>query len=77
MWPKPRSSCNRAASTRTRLDTTKSELTGWVFFSAKSKWIVDWKGQEQFGLRIPLAEHVIEFPFGLPPSRGDLILRRR
>jgi hypothetical protein len=60
-----------------RLDSANSEVTGWVFFSAKSKWIGDWKKQEQFVLRIPMADRVIEFPFALPPSQGDLILRRR
>jgi hypothetical protein len=60
-----------------RLDSAHPEVTGWVFFSARSKWIGDWKKQEQFVLRIPIADRVIEFPFALPPSQGDLILRRR
>jgi len=60
-----------------RLDSANPEVTGWVFFSAKSKWLGDWKKQEQFVLQIPIAERVIEFPFALPPNRGDLILRRR
>jgi len=60
-----------------KLDGTRSEVAGWVFFSASSKWIGDWKKQEQFVLRIPLAGQVIEFPFALPPSQGDLLLRRR
>jgi len=60
-----------------RLDSANPEVTGWVFFSAKSKWIGDWKKQEQFVLRIPVADQVIEFPFALPPSQGDLSLRRR
>lgn len=59
------------------LDSGHPEASGWVFFSAKSKWIGDWKKQEEFVLRIPLAEQVIEFPFALPPSQGDLLLRRR
>jgi len=60
-----------------RLDWANSEAVGWIFFSAKSKWISDWKKQEQFVLRVPLAGQVIEFPFALPPSQGDLLLRRR
>ena len=60
-----------------RLDSANSDVSGWVFFSAKSKWIGDWKKQEQFVLQIPIADRVIEFPFALPPSQGDLILRRR
>jgi hypothetical protein len=59
------------------LDSVNSGVTGWVFFNAKSKWIGDWKKQEQFVLRVPIADRVIEFPFALPPSKGDLLLRRR
>lgn len=67
-----------ARSLRTlRLDPTHPEVSGWVYFSATSKWIGDWKKQEEFVLRIPLADQVIEFPFALPPSQGDLLLRRR
>jgi len=53
------------------------EATGWVFFDTKSKWIGDWKKQEDFVLRVPLGKRVVEFPFTLPPSQGDFILRRR
>jgi hypothetical protein len=60
-----------------QLDASHPELSGWVFFSAKSKWIGDWKPQEEFILRVPLADHIVEFPFALPPSKGDLLLRRR
>lgn len=60
-----------------QLDRANSEASGWVFFSGKSKWIGHWKEQEQFVLRIPMTGSVIEFPFALPPSKGDLILRRR
>lgn len=60
-----------------RLDSTNSEVAGWIFFSAKSKWIGDWKKQEQFLLRVPIAGQEIEFPFALPPSQGDVLLRRR
>jgi len=51
--------------------------TGWLFFNAKSKWIQNWKKQEQFVLRVPVAGRAVEFPFALPPSQGDLILRKR
>jgi hypothetical protein len=60
-----------------RLDPAHPEAAGWVYFSASSKWIGDWKKQEEFILRIPLADQIIEFPFALPPSAGDLLLRRR
>jgi hypothetical protein len=52
-------------------------VDGWVFFSAQDKWIGDWKNPEEFVLRIPLEDRVLEFPFKLPPNQGDLILRKR
>lgn len=67
-----------ARSLRTlRLDPAHPEVSGWVYFNATSKWIGDWKKQEEFALRIPLAGQLVEFPFALPPSQGDLLLRRR
>ena len=60
-----------------KLDQAKPEADGWVFFSAQDKWIGDWKNPEEFVLRIPLDDRVLEFPFKLPPSQGDLILRKR
>jgi len=60
-----------------QLDPSHPEASGWVFFSAKSKWIGDWRKQEEFVLRVPLAHRTVEFPFALPPSQGELVLRRR
>jgi hypothetical protein len=60
-----------------KLDNRHPEASGWVLFSAKSKWIDDLQKQEEFVLRVPVEDRVIEFPFSLPPSEGDLILRRR
>jgi hypothetical protein len=60
-----------------RLDRDHPEASGWVFFSTKSKWIGNWKKQEQLVLRVPIEDRVIEFPFALPPSAGDLLLRKR
>jgi len=59
------------------LDSSHPEASGWVLFSVKSKWIGDWKKQEEFVLRIPVANRIVEFPFALPPSAGDFLLRRR
>ena len=59
------------------LDSGNPDIGGWVFFSTKSKWIGRWKPQEEFVLRVPLKDRVFEFPFALPPHKGDLILRRR
>jgi hypothetical protein len=60
-----------------KLDPGHSEVSGWVLFSTKSKWIDELQKQEEFVLRIPLGGRVVEFPFSLPLSEGDLILRRR
>jgi hypothetical protein len=59
------------------LDAATPEVSGWLFVSAKSKWIGDWKKQEDFVLRIPLEKYVVEFPITLPPNEGELLLRRR
>jgi hypothetical protein len=59
------------------LDDDHREATGWVLFSVKSKWIAELQKQEEFLLRVPFGNRVVEFPFSLPPSEGDLILRRR
>ena len=61
----------------TTLDSSHPEAKGWILFSTKSKWIDSLRKQEEFLLRVPVANRVIEFPFSLPPSEGDLILRRR
>jgi hypothetical protein len=60
-----------------KLDPGHPEASGWVLFNTKSKWIGDLQKQEEFVLRVPLQGQVVEFPFSLPPSEGDLILRRR
>ena len=59
------------------LNSAHPDATGWVFFSARSKWIGDWRKQELFVVRIPLEDKLVEFAFALPPSQGDLLLRRR
>ncbi|MGA8490924.1 MAG: hypothetical protein WB711_10900, partial [Terriglobales bacterium] len=53
------------------------DASGWVLFSIKSKWIDGLQKQEEFVLRVPFGSQIVEFPFSLPPSEGDLILRRR
>ncbi|MGH9512953.1 MAG: hypothetical protein ACRD2U_12550 [Terriglobales bacterium] len=63
------------------LDSGNPTAGGWIFFSTKSKWIGKWKSHEEFILRVPVrlpsADEVFEFPFALPPHKGDLVLRRR
>jgi hypothetical protein len=53
------------------------EVHGWVFFSTRNKWIGPWKNREDFILRVGMKDKVWEFPFSLPPTEGDLILRKR
>jgi len=59
------------------LDRATPEVNGWVFFDTKSKWLGNWKPQEEFVLRLPLAGKVFEFPFKLPPKKGELLLPKR
>jgi len=53
------------------------EAHGWVFFSTSNKWIGPWKNHEDFMLSVWMKDKVWEFPFSLPPSGGDVILRKR
>lgn len=62
---------------RTTLNSGNTTTGGWIFFDTKGKWIGKWKPQEGFILRVPLKDKIFEFPFALPPNKGDLILRRR
>jgi hypothetical protein len=59
------------------LDSGNREVSGWILFSTDSKWIGAWKKQEEFILRVPLGGKVFEFPFRLPPAKGELLLRQR
>ncbi len=59
------------------LDSSRAEASGWVLFSAKNKWLGAWKKPEEFVLRIPVGDRLVEFPFALPAQAGDLILRQR
>jgi hypothetical protein len=59
------------------LDRATPEVSGWVFFNTKSKWLGGWKTQEEFILRVPLAGKIFEFPFKLPPAPGELLLPKR
>jgi hypothetical protein len=68
---------NKNALREVKLDSGNPTTTGWVFFRTRNKWIGDWKKQEDFILRMPFEDRVFEFPFSLPPTQGDLILRKR
>ena len=36
-----------------------------------------WKSREDFILRLWMKDKVYEFPFSMPPTEGDVILRKR
>ncbi|MBI3474574.1 MAG: hypothetical protein HY010_02495 [Acidobacteria bacterium] len=59
------------------LSAANPEVHGWVFFGTKNKWLGSWKSREDFILRVWMKDKIYEFPFSLPPSEGDLILRKR
>jgi hypothetical protein len=59
------------------LDTGQPEVTGLVLFSTKTKWKGSWKKQEDFVLRVPVEKIIFEFPFTLPPSGEEPVLRQR
>jgi len=59
------------------LDRAHPETTGWVFFNTENKWLGGWKAQEEFILRLPLDGKIFEFPFKLPPEKGELLLQKR
>jgi hypothetical protein len=59
------------------LNPGNPEVHGWVFFGTKNKWLGSWKTREDFILRVWMKDKVWEFPFSLPPTEGDLILRKR
>ena len=59
------------------LNPGNPEAHGWVFFPTKNKWLGSWRSREDFILRVWMKDKIWEFPFSLPPERGELILRKR
>jgi hypothetical protein len=59
------------------LDASNSSASGWVFFSIKDKWIGPWRKPEEFVLRFPVENYVVEFPFSLPPKGAKVEFRKR
>jgi len=59
------------------LDGTHPSTSGWVFFSTEDRWIGTLHPPEQFVLRLPVKNVMVEFPFQLPPKVGKMELRRR
>ena len=60
----------------TVLDAVTPEVSGWVFFPSRGKWVGDWKKREEFVFRIPVGGRVVEFPFLLPPSTRPVLKQR-
>lgn len=60
-----------------QLDAANQQVSGWLLFSTRNKWLGSWKTPEQLVLRLPMGARMLEFPFSLPPEEGDLILRKR
>jgi hypothetical protein len=59
------------------LNPANSSAGGWVFFGIKDRRIGPWRKPEQFILRLPFNNLIVEFPFSLPPETGGVELRRR
>lgn len=59
------------------LNRSNSTVSGWVFFAIKDRWIGPWRKPEQFILRLPIGNLIVEFPFSLPPQTGGIELRHR
>jgi hypothetical protein len=58
-------------------DPAHAQANGWIFFDTANKWLGGWKAQEEFILRLPVEGVVLEFPFKLPPKKGELLMRTR
>jgi hypothetical protein len=52
------------------------EAHGWVFFSTSNKWIGPWKEREDLIISVWMKDKIWQFPISLPPTEGDLILRK-
>lgn len=81
VWLKSQTEMMDFISTRslrpTVLDAAHTSASGWVFFRAKGRWIGPWQKPEEFILRMPVADQMIELPFSLPPEPGKVQLRHR
>ncbi|HKN73309.1 MAG TPA: hypothetical protein VJX30_19910 [Terriglobales bacterium] len=52
------------------------EAHGWVLFATSNKWIGPWKEREDFILSVWMKDKIWQLPFSLPPTEGDVILRK-
>jgi hypothetical protein len=58
------------------LNPGNQEAHGWVFFATSNKWIGPWKQREDFILAVWMKDKIWQFPFSLPPSGSDILLRK-
>jgi hypothetical protein len=58
------------------LSPGNQEAHGWVFFPTSNKWIGPWKQHEDFILDVWMKDKIWQFPFSLPPSGEDILLRK-
>lgn len=58
------------------LNPGNPEAHGWVFFGTSNKWIGPWKEHEDFIFEVRMKDKIWQFPFSLPPSGDQLILRK-
>jgi hypothetical protein len=58
------------------LNPGNPEAHGWVFFATTNKWIGPWKEREDFVFSLWMKDKIWQFPISLPPTEGDLILRK-
>src|SRR5260221_1743271 len=58
------------------LNPGNPETHGWVFFGTSNRRIGPWKEREDFILGGWMKDKVLQFSFSLPPTEGDLILRK-
>lgn len=58
------------------LNPGNPEDHGWVMFATSNKWIGPLKNHEDFVVSVWMKDRIWQFPFSLPPSPGDLILRK-
>jgi hypothetical protein len=58
------------------LNPGNPEAHGWVFFATRNKWIGPWKDREDFVISLWMKDRIWQFPFSLPPTEDDILLRK-
>ncbi len=58
------------------LSPGNAEAHGWVFFATSNRWIGPLSGHEDFIISFYMKDKIWQFPVSLPPTAGDLILRK-